>query len=54
MLFNVLVGELAVGKPSFRVRSDVFDKLRLGFWKKGRKRAVALHTEGRSYVMSRA
>ena len=54
ILFNILVCELAVGEPSFWVRSNVFDELRLGFREKRRKRAVALHTEGRSYVMSRA
>ena len=31
ILFNILVCELAVGEPSFWVRSNVFDELRLGF-----------------------
>ena len=47
MLFNILVCELAVGEPSFWVRSNVFDKLRLGFREERRKRAVALYTEGK-------
>ena len=47
MLFNILVCKLAISKPSFWVRSNVFDELRLGFWEEQRKQAVALHTEGK-------